>query len=83
MFGSEGNYGIVTSAIVKLFKKPAVQRYGSVHVQPDSGAGSTLYDAAGRSGCAARASVRVMDNTQFHFGQALASRRQVRGGRPG
>ena len=30
MFGSEGNYGIITSAIVKLFRKPEVQHFGSV-----------------------------------------------------
>ncbi|AKQ69928.1 glycolate oxidase, subunit GlcD, putative [Myxococcus hansupus] len=69
MFGSEGNYGIVTSAVVKLFPLPEVQRYGSV-LFPDLAAGlAFLYDL--QSAGAVPASVRVMDNTQFHFGQAL------------
>jgi alkyldihydroxyacetonephosphate synthase len=69
MFGSEGNYGIITSAIVKLFKKPEVQRYGSV-LFPTLGHGLDFLYELQRSGCVP-ASVRVMDNTQFHFGQAL------------
>ncbi|MDC0748679.1 FAD-binding oxidoreductase [Polyangium mundeleinium] len=69
MFGSEGNYGIITTAIVKLFPVPEVQRYGSV-IFPDLERGlAFLYDLQ-RAG-AVPASVRVMDNTQFHFGQAL------------
>jgi alkyldihydroxyacetonephosphate synthase len=69
MFGSEGNYGIVTSAIVKLFRVPEVQRYGSV-LFPTLGHGlDFLYDLQ-RAG-AVPASVRVVDNTQFQFGQAL------------
>lgn len=69
MFGSEGNFGIITSAVVKLFPVPEVQRYGSV-LFPDLGSGlSFLYDLQ-KSG-AVPASIRVMDNTQFHFGQAL------------
>lgn len=70
--GSEGNLGIVTSAVVKLSPLPEVQRYGSV-LFPSLDAGlAFLYDlqAAG----AVPASVRVMDNTQFHFGQALKPR---------
>ena len=69
MFGSEGNYGIVTTATVKIFALPEVQKYGSV-LFPDLAAGlAFLYDLQ-LSG-AVPASVRVMDNTQFHFGQAL------------
>lgn len=69
MFGSEGNFGIVTAATVKLFPLPEVQRYGSV-LLPDLAAGlAFLYDLQ-REG-AVPASVRVVDNTQFHFGQAL------------
>ncbi|TKC94669.1 FAD-binding oxidoreductase [Polyangium fumosum] len=69
MFGSEGNYGIITTAIVKLFPVPEVQRYGSV-IFPDLERGlAFLYDL--QQAGAVPASVRVMDNTQFHFGQAL------------
>jgi alkyldihydroxyacetonephosphate synthase len=69
MFGSEGNLGIITTAVVKLFSLPEVQKYGSV-VFPELKAGvNFLYDLS-RSGVVP-ASVRLMDNTQFHFGQAL------------
>lgn len=69
LFGSEGNFGIITSAIVKLFPVPAVQRYGSV-LFPDLASGLSFLYELQQSG-AVPASVRVMDNTQFHFGQAL------------
>ncbi len=69
MFGSEGNYGVVTSAIVKVFALPQLQRYGSV-LLPDLAAGLSFLLDLQRSG-AVPASVRLMDNTQFHFGQAL------------
>lgn len=69
MFGSEGNFGIVTSAVVKLFPKPEVQRYGSVLFPTLSHGLDFLYDLQ-RAG-AVPASVRVVDNTQFQFGQAL------------
>ena len=69
LFGSEGNLGIITSAIVKVFDKPAVLRYGSV-LFPDLKSGHAfLYDLQ-RAGVVP-ASVRVMDNVQFQFGQAL------------
>lgn len=72
IFGSEGNYGIVTSAIVKLFPLPEVQRYGSV-IFPDLEAGlAFMYDL--QTAGAVPASVRLMDNTQFQFGQALKPR---------
>jgi len=69
MFGSEGNLGIVTSAVVKVSPLPEVQRYGSF-VFPDLKTGlAFLYDVQ-RSG-ATPASVRLMDNTQFQLGQTL------------
>ncbi len=69
LFGSEGNLGIITSAIVKVFDKPEVRRYGSV-LFPDLKSGHAfLYDLQRAS--VVPASVRVMDNVQFMFGQAL------------
>lgn len=68
-FGSEGNYGIVTSATVKLFPVPEVRKYGSV-LFPDLASGLAFLYELSRTG-AVPASVRVMDNTQFQFGQAL------------
>ncbi len=68
-FGSEGNLGIITTAVVKIFDKPQVQRYGSV-LFPSLEAGlAFLYDLQAAS--VVPASVRVMDAVQFQFGQAL------------
>lgn len=69
MFGSEGNLGVVTSVVVRLFPLPEVQRYGSV-LFPDLARGLAFLYELERSG-ATPASVRVMDNTQFQFGQAF------------
>lgn len=67
--GSEGNIGVITSATVKIFKKPEVQRYGSV-LFPSLQAGlNFLYDL--QQAGVIPASVRVMDSVQFQFGQAL------------
>jgi alkyldihydroxyacetonephosphate synthase len=69
IFGSEGMLGIVTSAVVKLFPRPGVQRYGSIIFPGFEKGAAFLYDVA-LSGLVP-ASVRLLDNTQFHFGQAL------------
>lgn len=69
LFGSEGKLGIITSAIVKLFPLPEVQRYGSV-LFPDFEKGvAFMYELtqAGRW----PASVRLVDNMQFQFSMAL------------
>jgi alkyldihydroxyacetonephosphate synthase len=69
LLGSEGQLGIVTSAVVKVFPAPAVRRFDSVLFKSfDQGFGF-LFDVQ-RSG-AVPASVRLMDNLQFQFGQAL------------
>ena len=69
IIGSEGNLGIVTSAVVKLFPLPPVQRYGSILFKEFEQGLAFMYDLAqtGR----APASVRLMDNLQFQFGQVL------------
>ena len=69
MLGSEGKLGIITSAVVKLFAVPEVQKYGSILFQDFEPGVSFMYDLAQAGNWPA--SVRLMDNLQFQFGQAL------------
>jgi alkyldihydroxyacetonephosphate synthase len=72
LFGSEGTLGIVTSAIVKIFKLPEVQEYGSVLFPSFEDGFRFMYDLAREA--TPPASVRLVDNMQFQFGQALKPR---------
>jgi alkyldihydroxyacetonephosphate synthase len=69
LIGSEGRLGIVTSAIVKVFPKPAVRRFGSVLFRTFEQGFAFVRDVE-RAGCKP-ASIRLMDNLQFQFGQAV------------
>ena len=69
VFGSEGNLGIVTQAIVKIEKLPQVQKYASI-VFPDFECGVQFMYELSQSN-QLPASVRLVDNPQFQFGQAL------------
>jgi alkyldihydroxyacetonephosphate synthase len=69
LFGSEGSFGIITSAVVKLFPLPPVQKYGSVLFKTFQQGVDFMY-ALTQTG-RIPASVRLMDNLQFQFGQAL------------
>ncbi|MGB1586927.1 MAG: FAD-binding oxidoreductase [Thermoplasmatota archaeon] len=69
IFGSEGTLGIVTQAVVKIFPLPEVQEYDSV-LFPNFEQGVAFLQDLTRSG-QLPASVRLVDNVQFHFGQAL------------
>lgn len=69
LIGSEGRLGIVTSAIVKIFPLPAVRRFGSVLFRSFEEGFAFLRDVE-RAGCKP-ASIRLMDNLQFQFGQAV------------
>jgi alkyldihydroxyacetonephosphate synthase len=73
LIGSEGRLGIVTSAVTKVFPLPALRRFGSVLFR-DFEAGFAFLQAVQRSG-GVPASVRLMDNLQFQFGQALRPER--------
>jgi alkyldihydroxyacetonephosphate synthase len=77
LIGSEGQLGIVTSAIVKVFPLPAVRRFGSVLFKSFEQGFGFLRDVE-RSG-AKPASVRLMDNLQFQFGQALKPAKHAAG----
>lgn len=69
MFGSEGTLGIITSAIVKIFKLPEVQEYGSVLFPTFEDGFKFMYELARET--TPPASVRLLDNLQFQFGLAL------------
>ena len=72
MFGSEGTLGIITSAIVKIFKLPEVQEYGSVLFPTFEDGFHFMYELARET--TPPASVRLVDNLQFQFGLALKPR---------
>ncbi len=69
MLGSEGNLGIVTSAVVKLFALPEAQHYGSILFPSFEQGTAFMYDLA-QTG-QPPASVRLVDNEQFQFSMAL------------
>ncbi len=69
LFGSEGNLGLITKATLKIHKIPEVKKYNSA-VFPDWLTGvKFLYELSKTSFIPA--SVRLVDNVQFRFGQAL------------
>src|SRR5262245_45598435 len=69
MFGSEGTLGIITSAIVKVFRLPEVQEYGSVLFPTFEDGFKFMFDMTRET--TPPASVRLVDNLQFQFGLAL------------
>ncbi len=68
-FGSEGNFGIITSARVKIFKLPEVQQFDSVLFHDFASGYQFMKELAKYPPYPA--SARLMDNFQFQFGQAL------------
>lgn len=69
ILGSEGTLGVITEVVLKVRPQPAVQRYGSL-VFPDFEQGVQFMREVARRRCQP-SSVRLMDNEQFIFGQAL------------
>jgi alkyldihydroxyacetonephosphate synthase len=69
LYGSEGNLGIVTSATVKIFPIPEIQRYESVIFRTFEDGFAFLYELT-RQGVPP-ASVRLVDNLQFQFSMTL------------
>ncbi len=69
LFGSEGNLGLITKAVIKIYPIPEVKKYGSL-VFPDFELGVEFLHRLARTGYIP-ASIRLVDNVQFRFGQAL------------
>ena len=69
VMGHEGNLGVVTEAVIKVRPLPEVKRFGSI-IFPDFEKGIKFMEDVGVSGVRP-ASLRLMDNVQFLFGQAL------------
>jgi alkyldihydroxyacetonephosphate synthase len=71
IMGSEGILGIVTEVTMKIRPLPACKKYGSI-VFPDFESGVACLREIARLR-SAPASIRLLDNEQFLFGQALAT----------
>jgi alkyldihydroxyacetonephosphate synthase len=71
-FGSEGNLGIITRAVIKIHKLPEVKKYGSLVFRDFETGTAFLYELAHAG--VFPASIRLLDNIQFRFGQALKPR---------
>uniref|UniRef100_A0AAA9SPD5 Alkylglycerone-phosphate synthase n=1 Tax=Bos taurus TaxID=9913 RepID=A0AAA9SPD5_BOVIN len=69
IMGSEGTLGVITEATIKIRPIPEYQKYGSVAF-PNFEQGVACLREIAKQRCAP-ASIRLMDNEQFHFGHAL------------
>ena len=69
LFGSEGNFGIITKAIIKIHRKPEARQFGSL-VFPQFENGVVFLKALRQTG-QIPASIRLVNNNEFRFGQAL------------
>ena len=68
--GSEGSFGIVTSAVVRIWPLPECQDHDSV-IFPDFEHGLRFARDVARLGPNVPSSVRLLDNEHFRLGQAL------------
>ncbi|KAF2879575.1 hypothetical protein ILUMI_26600 [Ignelater luminosus] len=69
VLGSEGSLGVVTEVILKIRPLPQCKRYASI-VFPDFESGVKCIRDVAKQRCQP-SSIRLMDNEQFKFGQAL------------
>lgn len=69
LFGSEGNLGLITKAVIRIHKLPEVKKYGAVLFKDWKVGCDFLYEL--NQTRVLPASIRLVDNIQFRFGQAL------------
>lgn len=69
LLGSEGNFGIITKATLKVYDLPEASEFNSALFHDWETGVAFMYELS-KSG-AVPASARLMDNAQFRFGQAL------------
>lgn len=69
LFGSEGNFGLITKAVIRIRRLPEVKKYGAIVFKDFKTGVDFLYDLnlAG----VLPASIRLVDNIQFRLSQAL------------
>lgn len=69
VLGSEGTMGVITEVIIKVRPLPKCKKYGSIAF-PNFESGLLSMREVARQRCQP-ASIRLMDNEQFRFGQSL------------
>lgn len=69
VFGSEGNLGLITKAVVKIHKKPELTQYESL-IFKDFDTGISFIKALSKTNYIP-ASMRLVDNFQLGFGQVF------------
>jgi len=72
LFGSEGNFGIITRAVIKIHSLPEVRQYGSLVFRRFED-GVRFLKALRQTGVLP-ASIRLVNNNEFRFGQALKAK---------
>ena len=70
ILGSEGTLGVITEVLIKVRPLPPVNKYGSL-VFPDFESGVKCLREIAKKRCQP-ASIRLIDNEQLEFGQALS-----------
>eukprot|EP00559_Dactyliosolen_fragilissimus_P000253 CAMPEP_0184874228 /NCGR_PEP_ID=MMETSP0580-20130426/42276_1 /TAXON_ID=1118495 /ORGANISM="Dactyliosolen fragilissimus" /LENGTH=608 /DNA_ID=CAMNT_0027377213 /DNA_START=5678 /DNA_END=7504 /DNA_ORIENTATION=+ len=72
MLGSEGSFGIITSAVIKIWPLPEVKEYESIVLQSIDDGLHFVRDIA-KMGKIKPASVRLLDNKQFRLGRSMST----------
>ncbi len=70
LFGSEGNFGIITKAVIKIYPLPKVKKYGLL-IFPNFATGVAFLKELRQGEGVLPASIRLVNNFELRFGQAL------------